>query len=159
MKVLGIDPGLANLGWAVVSNDKVLECGVIKTQAKMQNDARLLRIFEELELVIDRHELYNAEMANERLPYMAKMKSASSIGEVIGVLGLLCSFYKIRRYEYSPMAAKKSATGDGRANKDDMIKSARDAGWTGGIVEHSADAIAIARMHLKAQGNAGLRGM
>jgi crossover junction endodeoxyribonuclease RuvC len=157
MKVLGIDPGLANLGWAVVSPERVIDCGVIKTQSKMQNDARLLKIFEELELVIDRNDLFGLDMANERLPYSAQISKASSIGEVIGVLGLTCAFYQMKRYEYSPMSIKKAATGDGRASKDEMMQSARDAGWAGGIVEHSADAIAIARMHLGLQSNADLR--
>jgi crossover junction endodeoxyribonuclease RuvC len=150
MKVLGIDPGLANLGWAVIDGDVIVDCGVIKTQSKMQNDARLLRLFEELENIVDKHNLFGGVMANERLPYGARMKSASSIGEVIGVLGLLCAFYQMRRFEYSPMSAKRQATGSGKATKEMVIETARTLGWKGAIVEHSADAIAIARMHLTA---------
>lgn len=152
MKVLGIDPGIANLGWAVLDGRRIVACGVIKTQPKQQHDARLFAIYTELENIVDKYDLFAGHMANERMPYGAKLQAASGIGEVIGVLGLLASFYQMRRFEYSPMAAKKDATGSGKATKDDIIQHARDLGWEGQLVEHSADAIAIASMHLKAEG-------
>lgn len=152
MKVLGIDPGIANLGWAVLDGRRVLGCGVIKTQPRQQHDARLYTIYTELEGIVDQYDLFTGHMANERLPYGAKLQAASSIGEVIGVLGLLASFYQMKRFEYSPNAAKKDATGSGKATKDDIIRHARDLGWDGPLVEHSADAIAIAAMHIKAEG-------
>lgn len=150
--VLGIDPGIANLGWAVTHGSRIVNCGVIKTSPRQETDARLLTIYEALELIVDKHDLFRQHMANERLPYSAKMASASGIGEVIGVLGLLCAFYQMKRFEYSPMAAKKSSTGTGKATKEEMMQSARDLGWSGEIKEHSADAIAIARLHQREQG-------
>lgn len=151
-RILGIDPGLANTGWAVIHGSTVIDCGVITTKASQQRDARLLHIYEELESVVDKHDMFRQHIANERLPYSAKMASASSIGEVIGVIGLLSAFFQMYRFEYSPMSAKKSAAGSGKATKEEMIKSARDAGWQGGLKEHSADAIAIAFLHQREQG-------
>lgn len=151
-RILGIDPGLANLGWAVVQGSNVLDCGVITTKASQQRDIRLLHIYEELESIVDKHDMFKQHMANERLPYSAKMNSASSTGEVIGVIGLLSAFFQMYRFEYSPMAAKKSAVGSGKATKEEMIQSARNAGWNGSIKEHSADAIAIAFLHQRTQG-------
>lgn len=150
MRVAGIDPGIANLGWAIVCGDNgIIDCGVITTKASLQKDLRLLYIYEQLEAVLDRNDMAECHMANERLPYNSKMMATSSIGEVVGVIGLLSAFYQMQRFEYSPAAAKKDATGSGKATKDDMIRNARDLGWKGPLKEHSADAIAIALMHLR----------
>jgi crossover junction endodeoxyribonuclease RuvC len=155
MKVIGIDPGIANLGWAVVEKQglKVLGCGVITTKSSMQHDARLYKIFVDLEAVVDEYDLFTCHMSSERMPYNAKLAATSGIGAVIGVLGLLCSFYQMKRFEYSPMTVKKEAAGNSKADKTHMIEYARGLGWPGKLVEHSADAIALAITHIKAEGN------
>lgn len=147
MRILGVDPGFANCGWAVIEDGAILDCGVIVTTVKEEHDARLRHIYEDLALIIRDYRV--TCIANERLPYNSKMQGTSNIVEVIGLLGLLAAKVGVRRVEYSPMTCKKSMTGFGNANKEDVMRFIRSLGWDGKLVEHSADAALTALTHEK----------
>lgn len=155
MNVLGIDPGIANCGWAVVSSDKkMIDCGVITTTIKLEHDQRITRVFDELYRIAMQHQC--RQLVNERLPYNSKMRNTSSIIEIIGIIALLATRLGVKRIEYSPMTAKKFVVGTAKATKDDVIAYVRKLGWEGVLIEHSADAaiLALTYLELDSGGNA-----
>jgi len=148
VRVLGIDPGLANCGWAVVDDaGAILGCGVIKTKNTMEHDRRIAYVYDELYRVACSFRI--GHIVNERLPYNSKMVSTSGINEVIGVIALLASRAGVRRIEYSPMTAKKRIVGNARSDKAEVMDEVRRRGWEKELVEHSADACILAMTYLE----------
>lgn len=147
MLVLGIDPGIANCGWAVVNSYDVIDCGVITTTVKLEHDQRIARIYDELCRIATTHRV--GQLVNERLPYNSKMAGTSGIVEVIGAIALLSVRLGVRRIEYSPLTAKKHIVGNGKATKEDVMHHIRKLGWSGPLLEHSADAAIMALTYLQ----------
>lgn len=148
MIVLGIDPGLANCGWALVRDDRhIIDCGVVTTTVKLEHDHRIARIYDELCRIATTGKV--SQIANERLPYGSKMMGTSGIVEVIGVIALLAVRLGVPRIEYSPMTAKKHIIGNGKASKENVMKHMKHLGWQGALVEHSADAALLALTYLE----------
>lgn len=146
MYVLGIDPGLANCGWAVVNDTgRIVDLGVIKTTVKLEHDHRICTIYDKLRQIVV--SLNIEQVVNERLPYNSKMMGTSGINEVIGTIALLCAQKNCKRIEYSPLTAKKTIIGNGKADKDDVIKYIKTK-WEYPLVEHSADAAMLALTYL-----------
>ena len=145
MNVLGIDPGFANCGWAIVNVGKeVVEAGVITTTVKLEHDQRIARIYDELYRIATTYKVQ--QIVNERLPYNSKMQGTSSIVEVIGVIALMATRLGVPRIEYSPATAKKTICGNGRADKADVIAHIN---YGDKLVEHSADAALLALTYLE----------
>lgn len=145
MNVLGIDPGFANCGWAIVNvGREVVEAGVITTTVKLEHDQRIARIYDELYRIATTYKVQ--QIVNERLPYNSKMQGTSSIVEVIGVIALMATRLGVPRIEYSPATAKKTICGNGRADKIDVIAHIN---YRDKLVEHSADAALLALTYLE----------
>ena len=148
MNVLGIDPGIANCGWAIVDDSgKVVDCGVIRTTIKLDHDERIAHVYDHLYLIAMKHRAQ--QLVNERLPYNSKMQGTSGINEVIGTIALLGNRLGIRRIEYSPMTAKKRICGTAKADKGQVMREVRRRGWEGELVEHSADAAILAMTYIE----------
>ena len=83
--ILGIDPGLANTGWAVLSDEKTMvECGCLKTKISDSSALRLDQIYCELEGLIKKYKV--EAMAIETLFFAKNAKSAIKVAEAIGVI-------------------------------------------------------------------------
>lgn len=148
MMVLGIDPGIANCGWAIVDESrKIIDCGVIKTTIKLDHDERIAHVYDGLYMLAFKHRV--AQIVNERLPYNSKMVSTSNINEVIGAIAVMAVRIGVRRIEYSPMTAKKRIVGTAKATKEEVMAEVRRRGWQGNLVEHSADAAILALTYLE----------
>lgn len=148
MNVLGIDPGIANCGWAVVDeNLRVIDCGVITTTIKLEHDQRIARIYDELCRIATTHRV--VQLVNERLPYNSRMAATSNIIEVIGAIALLAVRLGVRRIEYSPLTAKKHIVKNSKATKEEVMQHIKNGGWTGKLLEHSADAAILAMTFLE----------
>lgn len=141
MKILGIDPGIANTGWAVLEERKVIATGTIRTSPKMARPARLYKIRCELALVLGFYEPSRVVM--ERLGRFTRNTAHTSV-EAQGVIRLTCWEYSRYTHDFAPMQVKKAVTGNGRATKDEVAEVVRAiTGWEGGS-NHEADAVAIA---------------
>lgn len=123
MRILGIDPGLATIGWGVIesngSKHKPLAYGSIETPPKLPVEKRLSQIYSELEKIID---LYNPEaVAVEELFFNTNITTGIKVAEARGVI-LLCAENKnIPISEYTPLQVKQSVVGYGRADKKQVI--------------------------------------
>ncbi len=128
MLILGIDPGLAVLGYALVEKQgnkfSALEYGTIRTPASMENVDRLQKIYNELSEVIVENEPQH--MAVEELFFNKNVKTAIKVGQARGVILLTGSQAGLEIGEYTPLQVKQAVVGYGRARKhqvQQMVKS------------------------------------
>lgn len=123
MYILGIDPGLAIVGWGVVEyrNEKFapLAYGAITTPAGIDVEQRLIQIYDALDGIIKKYK--PDEMAVEELFFNTNQKTAIAVAEARGVI-LLCGIQnKVPLYEYTPLQVKQAVVGYGRADKKQVI--------------------------------------
>ena len=119
MRILGIDPGYAILGYGIVEreNGKVrpLDYGVIETSNTMPFPERLERLYAGTRQLID---LYQPDEAVfEELFFYRNTTTAISVGAGRGVSILAAQQSGLPLYEYTPMQIKQAVTGDGHADK------------------------------------------
>ena len=119
--VLGIDPGVATTGWAVLqtavnSNSfSVLDYGVILTKKELSLSSRLSEIYDDLEVLLKKFSPDRA--AVEEILFCNNAKTAISVGEARGVVLLCLTKNDIPLYEYTPLQVKETVTGYGKAEK------------------------------------------
>jgi len=119
MIVIGVDPGLARLGYGVIKakRDGVapLTYGCIQTPATMPAGERLLAIYDGLAALFVQ---YPPDcIAVEKLFFTKNVTSAMSVAEVRGVLLLAAEQRGIPVTEYTPNQVKQAITGSGKADK------------------------------------------
>ncbi|MCD8378540.1 MAG: crossover junction endodeoxyribonuclease RuvC [Candidatus Gastranaerophilales bacterium] len=153
MRILGIDPGLAIAGYAIINyeeNSMVLETsGSIQTDKTSAVSDRLLEIFEDLSKII---ECYHPDCASiEKLYFFKNQKTIIPVGEARGVILAVLAKYGIEIYEYTPIEVKQVLTGYGRADKkevEQMVKYALNCNILPKL-DDTIDAIAIAICHAR----------
>lgn len=153
MRILGIDPGVAIVGFGVVDSDKgknrLVKCGVITTPAHTQLSSRLNSIYLDLmELIAT----FKPEaIAIEELFFNTNITTGISVAQARGVILLACYQSGVPVYEYTPLQVKQAVCGYGRAEKKqvmDMVKrilNLQDVPRP----DDAADAVAIALCHAR----------
>lgn len=151
-RALGIDPGTARLGYAVVESRggqlTLVECGCVTTPSTIPMAQRLLQIYEATLGIIDR--LSPTEMAVEELFFAKNVTTAVAVGQARGVALLIAAQRDLAVSEYKPMQVKQAVHGYGLATKAQVGEMVRvllrlDAVPT---PDDAADAAAIAICHL-----------
>lgn len=122
MNVLGIDPGLVNTGFGVISsinnNFELIDYGVIKTNSKDKLSNRLKIIFNEVSQLINK---YNPKVLSiEEIFYSKNVKSSLLLGHARGVAMAAASVNEMLVYEFAARKVKQSLTGNGNAHKDQV---------------------------------------
>jgi len=118
MKILGIDPGLALTGWAILEKEdrqKLIKYGCIATSKDKPANQRLLQIYQELQTIIKKYQ--PQVMAVEKLFFNTNAKTAFAIGEARGVIKICGILHNIPIKEFTPLQIKNSVVGYGRADK------------------------------------------
>lgn len=119
MRILGIDPGYAIVGFGVLDyqNNKfsVVDFGAITTPAGMDFNRRLEIIYDEMEVIIKKHK--PEAMAIEKLFYNTNAKTVIDVGQARGVIMLAAQKNHLPAFEYTPLQVKQSVVGYGRAEK------------------------------------------
>jgi len=145
MYVFGIDPGLSNLGYAVLEYEKeikLLDYGLIETSKENIEGERLNILFNELDNI---YKKYKPEITViEKLFFKKNVKTAIKIGEVRGVIILLSYINKSKLFELSPSSVKINFTGYGKSNKENMKKMAKILYNIDLDEDDTVDAIALA---------------
>lgn len=151
MIVLGIDPGIAIVGYGVVSysenNFKVLSCGCITTSSDLGVPNRLEIIYDELLEIISSYEI--DAVAIEELFFNKNSKTVIKVAEARGVAILTAVKNKIPIYEYTPLQIKQGVVGYGRAEKkqvQEMVKIILNLNKIP-KPDDAADALAVAVCH------------
>ena len=123
MIILGIDPGLAIVGWGVIeaagSKMRPLAYGAITTPAHTLVESRLLTIQRDIEELINKY--HPDEMAIEELFFNTNTTTAISVAEARGVI--ICTAHKlgVKISEYTPLQVKQAVVGYGKAEKHQVI--------------------------------------
>jgi len=127
MRVLGIDPGTAITGYAVVEETagslQMITLGVITTPAKTPLPSRLQTIHNELKEIVAEYEPEAA--AVEELFFSRNARTAMSVGHARGVILLALADSDLPIAEYTPMQIKQAVTGYGNANKHQVQEMVR----------------------------------
>lgn len=119
MRILGIDPGYAILGYGIIemkgNHFTVIDYGAVTTDSKMDMSDRLKCLYSSLMSIIAEH---NPETASiEELFFNNNAKTALLVGQARGVAMLACVNSGLDIGEYTPLQIKQALTGYGRAEK------------------------------------------
>lgn len=125
MIILGIDPGIAIVGWGVIdyggigTKPKAVDFGAITTPSSMKTEDRLAEVYREINAVI---KTYKPEAAAvEELFFNTNQKTGIIVAEARGTLLLACRLNDVPIYEYTPLQIKSAVVGYGRADKHQVI--------------------------------------
>ncbi|MGC9349942.1 MAG: crossover junction endodeoxyribonuclease RuvC [Anaerolineae bacterium] len=127
MRVLGIDPGTATTGYAVIDEVEgrlqLVTIGVVTTPAKTPLPLRLQQIYRSLTEIINEYQ--PDASAVEELFFSRNARTAMSVGQARGVTLLALADADLPISEYTPMQIKQAATGYGNAGKQQVQKMVR----------------------------------
>lgn len=148
MKILGIDPGMAIVGYSVVDFDgknvSLLHSGSIQTPKGERESLRLLEIFNDMTFIVEK---YKPDVcAIEKLFFFRNQTTVMPVAHARGVILTVLEQHKIPIYEYTPMEVKQILTGYGRASKkevEQMVKISLESDHLPKL-DDTVDSIAIA---------------
>ena len=158
MRIIGIDPGFAIVGWGIIDSERgnlrPIAYGAITTPAHTSLESRLLMIQKDLETVIEKYK--PDEMAIEELFFNTNITTGIAVAEARGVI--LCTAHRlgVKISEYTPLQVKQAVVGYGKAEKQQVIAMVTS------ILklpkppkpDDTADAVAIAICHAQSRGSA-----
>lgn len=151
MIILGIDPGLAIVGWGVIDaqpgRQRLVDYGCILTTPDQTLPERLKQIGKEMRMLLQSYR--PDEIAFEELFFARNVTTALTVGAARGVSIAACAEYTDCLYEYTPMQVKQAIVGYGKADKKQMQQMVKMLLNMDHIAkpDDAADAIAIALTH------------
>ncbi len=154
MRVLGIDPGLATMGWGVIESDgyrdRLIQYGALITYPRDTFPTRLASLQAGVKGLLDTFK--PDEIAFEELFFSKNITTGIQVAGARGVALAACQDYTDKLYEYTPMQIKQALTGYGNAQKRQMQQMVR---LRLGLTEiprpdDAADAVACAMAHAHA---------
>ena len=155
MRIIGIDPGLARIGYGIidVQNEKkvLLDCGVIETNKEKQEEYRLYEIFRDLNELINH---WKPNVAAVEKFFFYRSSTTISVVQARGVIMMVLASKKIKVSEYSPAQIKLTIAGSGKASKKEVLEAVMYNLKLSKAPkpDDSADALAIALTKLNEEG-------
>ena len=150
--VLGVDPGVARLGLAVVGREgrrpSLVWADTIRTPPSQDESARLLHLVTAMRVAIAQHE--PTCVAIERVAFSRNRSSALTVARATGAVMVVAAEAGLPVAEYSPTQVKSAITGIGNADKDQVRTALIRVHAMRGVPDQpdAADAIAVALTHL-----------
>ncbi len=153
MKIMGIDPGLASMGWGLIETvsgqePSVIDCGCITTSAKKPFSHRLNILYRKsLRLA---KKFSPDEVVLESLFFAKNTKTAMKVAHARGVIMLAFHHSEKKLEEYTPLQIKQSLVGYGRAEKKQVQFMVKNFLCLQELPspDHVSDALAAALCHL-----------
>ena len=151
MNILGIDPGTARVGWAILTKKNgVLSArayGCIFTSTTRSTGERLMDVAKDLLAIIKKYR--PQEAAVETLFFTKNVKTAMTVAQARGVILFTLTKERVAVYEYTPLQVKQALTGYGNADKRQMQQMVKNALQLKEVPQPDdvADALAIAFCH------------
>ena len=151
MRILGIDPGYAIIGYGVVDYNKccfqTVGFGAITTKAKTPFEDRLSVIYNDMLEIIDRYK--PDELAIEKLYFNTNTTTAIDVAQARGVIVLAAYQKGIKVNQYTPLQVKQAITGYGRAEKHQVMEMVKSFLNLKAVPkpDDTADALALAICH------------
>ncbi|MBF1153663.1 MAG: crossover junction endodeoxyribonuclease RuvC [[Eubacterium] sulci] len=161
MRIIGIDPGYAIMGWGILdlkgNKFSVVDYGSITTDAGVDASKRLQHIYAELGAIIAKYQ--PEEAAIEELFFNNNAKTVILVGEARGIAVLACANAGLEISEYTPLQIKQALVGYGRADKKQvqaMVKAILNLKEVP-KPDDTADAVAAAICHGHSRGRRGIK--
>ena len=124
MIIIGIDPGLARVGFGIIevknNNKTLLDCGIIETKKDHKEENRLLEIYTDLKELINK---WKPDYAAVEKFFFYKSSTTISVVQARGVIMMTLGSLNIPITEYAPAQIKLTITGFGKATKKDVLNS------------------------------------
>jgi crossover junction endodeoxyribonuclease RuvC len=126
LKILGIDPGTINCGYAIVENvtnvnnskkPKLVEAGLIKMKSRILQE-QIMELVEGIDLILKTHKI--DEVAIEDMFFAFNPKSVIKLAQFRGALSLKILLEIGNFSEYTPLQVKKAVTGNGKSSKEQV---------------------------------------
>lgn len=158
MRILGIDPGLAIVGWGVIEalggRFYPVACGSVTTPAHTPVEKRLSMIYDDVSRLMDKYK--PDEMAIEELFFNNNRTTGITVAEARGVVLLCAAQHNLPIGEYTPMQVKQAVVGYGLAEKKQVIAMVTSLLKLPAPPkpDDTADALAIALCHGQNAGSA-----
>lgn len=157
MRILGLDPGLAIVGWGVIDVDRgrfrPVAYGSITTPAHTDVGLRLQMIYGDMKQIIAKYA--PEEAAIEELFFTNNRTTGIAVAEARGILLLSLAQHAVPVFEYTPMQVKQAVVGYGKAEKKQVISmvTALLSLKEPPKPDDTADAVAIALCHGQSRGS------
>ena len=157
MRILGIDPGVAIVGFGLIESDRgslrMLQYGAITTPAGQPLAARLLQISRDMEELIQSFQ--PDEMSIEELFFSKNITTGIAVAHARGVILCAAEKHKLPIYEYTPMQVKQAVVGYGKAEKHQVQEMVKNILHLNAIPkpDDTADAVALAICHGHSSGS------
>ena len=151
MKILGIDPGYAIVGWGAVeyrgSRFTCLDYGAVTTPAGMDMPLRLEMIYDGMEALLNQYA--PDALSIEQLFFTNNKTTGISVAQARGVILLCAARHGLPIFEYTPMQVKQAVVGYGKATKQQVMEMTRRLLGLQAIPrpDDAADGLALAICH------------
>ena len=157
MRILGIDPGYAIIGWGVLDYESnkfsVVDYGAITTPAGMPFPRRIELIYEEITAILER--LKPDALAMDKLYFTNNKTTGIDVAQARGVLLLAAARAGLEIHEYTPVQVKQGVVGYGKAEKKQVMEMTRVILNLPEVPkpDDTADALALAICHAHVGGS------
>ena len=151
MRILGIDPGYATIGYGITDyaagRFSVVAYGAVTTAANEAFPKRLKSIYEDITFIIEKYKPQCLSI--ERLYFNTNTTTAIDVAQARGVIVLAAEQQGIEINEYTPLQVKQSVTGYGRAEKHQVMEMVKSLLGLKEVPkpDDTADALALAICH------------
>lgn len=152
IRVIGIDPGTAIVGWSILEEKKgqiqPIAYGHIKTSKNKTDEDRILEISEDFESIIKKYK--PLEAAVEKLFFFKNQKTVIEVAQARGAILLTLVRNNVKISSYTPLEIKQALTGYGRAEKKQLQEMTKNILKLKQLPkpDDTADAISVAICHL-----------
>ena len=157
MRILGIDPGYAIVGYGIIDYSccrfSVVSYGAVTTKANIPFPDRLKAIYDDLNYLIEKYK--PEELAIEKLYFNTNTTTAIDVAQARGVIILSAQNGGLNINEYTPLQVKQSVTGYGRAEKHQVMEMIKSLLSLKSVPKPdvTADALALAVCHAHYSGS------
>jgi len=151
LRILGIDPGYATVGFGIVDYQgfhfQTVEYGAILTEAHTDFSGRLSQIYTDMMYLLEKHR--PQYLSIEKLFFNTNKTTGIMVAEARGVILLACAQHDIPVFEYTPLQVKSAVVGYGKAEKHQVMDMTRRILHLSEIPkpDDAADALALAICH------------
>ena len=124
MRIIGIDPGLARVGYGIIDEIEgkkiMIDCGIIETKSTKKEEERLVEISNDLRSIIKK---WNPNSAAVEKFFFYRSSTTISVVQARGVIIMTLGKYKLPIQEFPPMQIKLAVTGYGHSDKNEVLNS------------------------------------
>ena len=153
MRIIGIDPGMAIVGYSIVDvkgdSLTLITSGSIQTDKNLPDSKRIKEIYDDLTYLIKKYSPDEASI--EKLFFFKNQKTVMPVSQARGVILLALENAGIKINEYTPIEIKQTLTGYGRASKDEVARCVKIVmdGQNLPKLDDTVDSIAMAICHVR----------